>query len=479
MIERYGSTITYGTIFSGSDLVNPALTTLSYVWRDLYGQEVEFKQLFLVEKEAWRRDFCAAHWGCQHAFQDALQLEAEDWVGWDEISKQCIPVPAVDINIAGFECDSLSNCNINRLDHHDCVEKGEDKTGTTAKALLSFTLLRRPGLSWWENVKQLRGKHLAWLIAWCLAHGFILVPNIICALLYGAACRRERQWMLVLDVMGEDVPVPKDVQDSWAPRIQQFSSCLLSLQIGQSPLHEFLLPATDAQLLQWQASQRLRRQQLDQAKAKAKAKATKPKPTSKPKPKPTAKPEATTATKRRLEKLPVIAGAPSSGAVQHLELFMQEGLEWPPDWSLCPEADQASQHLPERARDIIYFHSLCKREDPQIETVHDVNMSMGWGGQAESAVPCIVCTSKMWLRLEQRQLYGGELLALQGCPYYHLHHDRFSHDEMTVLAGNAFNAFCTVAVVTATFATMEVKRRQIMAESENEDIHTSHSQYVV
>ena len=270
MIDQYGSVVTYGTMFSGSDLVNGALQALTRVWSEMYGREVEFQHLFLIEQHAWKRELCAAHWQCQHAFDDVIQLQENGWVGYDEKMKASIAVLEVEVNIAGFECDSISSCNQNRADNEDCIEKGEDQTGSTAQALLSFTLLRRPGVSWWENVKQLRGKHLAWLTAWCVLHGSILVPNILAATLYGAVCRRDRQWMLVIDVMCDDVPVSPEVQQAWALRIENFNSCLGHLTVEQPDLSTLLLPADDLQLLEWQATSMKRRLELEAAKAKAK-----------------------------------------------------------------------------------------------------------------------------------------------------------------------------------------------------------------
>ena len=77
MSVSYGKTITYRTMFSGSDVLNPTLKHLSQVWLDSYGKDVEFKQMFLIEKDGWKRDLSGAHWNSGHQFADALTLEAE------------------------------------------------------------------------------------------------------------------------------------------------------------------------------------------------------------------------------------------------------------------------------------------------------------------------------------------------------------------------------------------------------------------
>ena len=56
----------------------------------------------------------------------------------------------------------------------------------------------------------------------------------------------------------------------------------------------------------------------------------------------------------------------------------------------------------------------------------------------------------MRLSEKRRQVFGGELLAAQGFPFPKLI-STFSHDELTTLAGNAFNGFVALAVGTATF----------------------------
>ena len=409
-----GGVVGYGTMFSGSDLIVGVLGSVSEVWSDMFGRDVEFRQKYLVEKDEWKRNFCQEHWNSETVFSDLIELEKEDWIGYDERSRQCIPVPWATVNVAGFECDSISSCNQNRVDNQDCIERGEDKTGSTAAALLSFTLARRPLLSWWENVKLLRGKQLAWLVVWCLEHGFLLIPNLLCALSYGAVCRRERQWMLVVDVMQEDSPVTDCVKQAWSGTTQRFEKCLKHLTVGQSVLEAFLLPSGHEVLENWQGDMAARRQQLEMARAKAKAK-SKGKAKAKPKPKP-----QTPSKRRRLEKDPALSNSKSSssGAEQHLELFLGAGLEWPPLWSLAPELDKASMCLPDRMRDIIFYQTHLHRDFPGHETVHDVNMSISWSGQAIKSFPCIVCSSTMWLRKERRQVNGVELLAVQGVPFH-------------------------------------------------------------
>ena len=221
MSLSYGKTVTYGTMFSGSDVLHPCLQQLSRYWLNNFGQDIHFKQMFLIERDEWKRELCDLHWHCEHQLADALALEAESWIGYDYKTRRTMAVPKVDLHAAGFECDSLSSCNMNRAEHGDCVERGEDKTGQTAQATLSH----RPRLSWWENVKFLRGKNLNTLVQWCVAHGFYIIHNLVEALLFGSATRRERQWMLVIDVMGEDVQVSDDALALWDTKRSAFNAC--------------------------------------------------------------------------------------------------------------------------------------------------------------------------------------------------------------------------------------------------------------
>ena len=138
--------------------------------------------------------------------------------------------------------------------------------------------------------------------------------------------------------------------------------------------------------------------------------------------------------------------------MQHLQLYLQNGLEWPPDWSSVPELDAASAPLPDRAREVIFYqeHVMKLQHAEAAESVHDVNMSLGWASTALDCMPCIVCSSTMWLSKERRQVFGGELLAAQGFPAPKLI-SVFFHEELTTLAGNAFNGFVALAAGTATF----------------------------
>ena len=58
-----------------------------------------------------------------------------------------------------------------------------------------------------------------------------------------------------------------------------------------------------------------------------------------------------------------------------------------------------------------------------------------------------------------RQVHGAELLAAQGVPFHALHVEDFSHEQLSILAGNAFNGFAAVAMVIATFVTVDLKPR--------------------
>ena len=53
-----GGVVGYGTMFSGSDLIVGVLGSVSEVWSDMFGRDIEFRQKYLVEKDEWKRNFC-------------------------------------------------------------------------------------------------------------------------------------------------------------------------------------------------------------------------------------------------------------------------------------------------------------------------------------------------------------------------------------------------------------------------------------
>ena len=93
--------------------------------------------------------------------------------------------------------------------------------------------------------------------------------------------------------------------------------------------------------------------------------------------------------------------------------------------------------------------------DSNLESTHDLNVTLEWFTCAMDTCLCIVCTGVILLRKEKRVMHWMEAMRLQGMPLKFMlgMHDDISIDQergMT-FAGNAFSGFVVSPMVTGTF----------------------------
>ena len=134
---RFGKRLTVGSMFSGSDLLNWGLHCLQLLWAQRYDLHVEFEHVFSADKVPWKQDFLDAAWAPKLIFGDVVELSKKSWCGPEYKSGRELPVPPVQILVAGFECDSVSSLSRDRSRNKDCMEQGSEKTGRTGRATLS------------------------------------------------------------------------------------------------------------------------------------------------------------------------------------------------------------------------------------------------------------------------------------------------------------------------------------------------------
>ena len=135
--------INVGTACSGSELYMLSLPPLAERLTALTGCQVSFRHVWACElkprKRAWIRD----NFKPDHLFRDLWELakgEAVDVAkGEDESHRRLVPVPAVDILIAGFSCKDASRLNIHHKHRLDAVVKGVGTTGSTFEAFMRLS----------------------------------------------------------------------------------------------------------------------------------------------------------------------------------------------------------------------------------------------------------------------------------------------------------------------------------------------------
>ena len=334
-------------------------------------------------------------------FEDSVKLSLSDWCGIDRKTGSEMKLSPVDVIMGGFECDSISACNENANDNRHCIEKGTDKTGSTAVALLKYIKDFRPAIAIMENVKAIKGPNLSQVVKVLNKDGYYVWNPVLRSQDYGASMRRERQYMIGIKTSNEAIN-QFDLDFTVAPWIHRMNIVLLSMRIGQGSLKDVLLDESDPRLELFQ--------EIDRS------------------------------TSKRSKKDDAV------WMIDHQTMFMDENAEWPVkiDKGASDRFLQNTSNFPRRMQEVCYYYEYLKapRECPAGSmSTHDINMSLTWGSTACDILVCIITSSVIWLTKRQRVLRGWEALRAQGFPAHLVKHDALTENKFIELAGNAFSGF--------------------------------------
>ena len=133
----------------------------------------------------------------------------------------------------------------------------------------------------------------------------------------------------------------------------------------------------------------------------------------------------------------------------HLEIYREASMQWPPDLTSDPDLAAATQHLPRRMQEVAYYQCHRQRDVCGKSTYHDLNMSLKYFSESAELVQTIVCSSTIFDRKNKKVLSGAELLMLQGYPPEDVLKYPSSNHQLTELAGNCFNGFAIGAIIIA------------------------------
>ena len=158
--------------------------------------------------------------------------------------------------------------------------------------------------------------------------------------------------------------------------------------------------------------------------------------------------------------------------VDHLQAYNLASLSWPPTYG--EDFSKLTAGMSDRMREVVYYYTNRPMQPPlppEVETCHDVNMSIHFDSCTLGMAPCIVSTSRIWLRKAQCELSGKELLRLQGWPLevsLKAGDPPYTESQLCDLAGNAFCGYVVSGVLITLFAmldapTAQQKRRDIFA----------------
>lgn len=415
-----GGVLAFGTGCSGTDVISHAIHSCLSLWTHQYGITIEPQHVVSAEAVDWKRRFIAAHWDVKCILADVAEMAAAS--GRDAISGECVGLLRGALYAFGFECDSISSLNRDTAANRGCVARRQGKTGETCHKVMSFIKAIRPPLFILENVKNLNAPNGSGktdqqeLVAQLNLLGYMVSAVLLRAEEYGIPQHRHRIYLI--GVLSELAPVHQEPQNT-PIALRDFAQMLGNMRIPCLPLARFLLPKGSDGLLAWEIDDNAKR-----SKKGGKTKETKP----------TKQPEY---------------------EVDHLQHFERAGLPWPP--SLSDDLQHACQHLSRRESEIVFLDEACMA-GKTVETLRDLTMSIDWGRLQENQSPCLVSTSRIWLRLRRRSLAPSEALALQGFSHRIQKPTSVTPAQAMDLAGNAFCGAVVMPILSAVFACLDWER---------------------
>ena len=138
-----------GTLFSGSDLIQQTLYTLSAFWRHTYDVNIKFEFVFAAEKDPAKRRFLVDHQKVSVLFGDCKDCCHE--MAKEVETGQLVPVPWCDWLWAGFPCTSQAKPNNNRSLFQNCVAEEKGATGEGFAYLSQYVATSLPEMITVEN----------------------------------------------------------------------------------------------------------------------------------------------------------------------------------------------------------------------------------------------------------------------------------------------------------------------------------------
>jgi hypothetical protein len=152
---------------------------------------------------------------------------------------------------------------------------------------------------------------------------------------------------------------------------------------------------------------------------------------------------------------------------EHLELFRDAKMKWPPNISVecCGELALALKHLPRRQQECAYFFVHSREFKDAGRTFHDLNVGLEYKSCMHEIVMTLLATSIIFDREAMKVLSGGELMSLQGYGFDAATEHPESNAHLSELAGNMFNGYVLGAVITSLLATLPLATQMAATDS--------------
>lgn len=428
MAGRLGGVLSVATGCSGTDVLLHVLDILAKHWLTVLGVRVAIRHVFSTESVSWKQEFIKMHCRPEMLFSDIGELGGD--ACRDVLSGEMRPVPTCNVWGAGVECDTISALNRMCGASTGVVAAAVGKTGRTAQGCFAYIERRRPDVFFIENIKNLNsgagpGKEtdLDVIVRKANDLGYLVFPSLLNALDYGFPQHRERYYLVGFAVAPADSGLCQTEQDFVFPDWHRAVGMLLrDSRVEPLPLEAFLHDQDDSKAESaWAKVHQLKRQQQQREKGEPR--------------------------KKQKEN--------ATWEVDHLQLFTEAGLQWPPVFD--EDFIARAGHVVNRQQEIIYYFNQIY-DTTERESFVDINMTISWAKRCVGHTGCIVSSSHMWRLKAGCSVEPTEALSLQGYSpgALNISFDSLEWDPPRAfdLAGNMFNGGVVAAVLSAALPMM-------------------------
>ena len=119
---------------SGTDLIVRLLVVMTELWQEFFGLSFRVEHVWSCDRGTIQQKFISQHMQPKCLFE-SMEEVASSPEAHDILSGKPQPVESCFGFATGIECDTLSMLNNSKRIGESVVEKGEGKTGTSAKAI--------------------------------------------------------------------------------------------------------------------------------------------------------------------------------------------------------------------------------------------------------------------------------------------------------------------------------------------------------
>lgn len=153
-IDKHGTTVTYGTACSGSEIFTHVQRAVSSTWASIFGMSVSFKNTFCCEQNTDKQQFIKT----QHPEVPMMIATLADLAGdmaLNLLSNEEELIPWVMLFVCGFPCTSRTPLSSQAKLHKHCCQSESGATGSGLAQIKDYIRKNMPLIVILENIPAL------------------------------------------------------------------------------------------------------------------------------------------------------------------------------------------------------------------------------------------------------------------------------------------------------------------------------------